>query len=236
MNFFCFQTSEEQILSQNFNQLNITLTEESTTVLQNLKNNIENLPDYLSKRNKAFQEIVSQIQSMSDHAMNIQQLRKIIILLYRLTIIPIYYRLWTTYLKSGIGELIVSCPETIKNLYTMNISIWPKEIIDIVNNLTRKKNINDSEIFFKFVSCQLRYLEQQLKQFQMELNIEVNKLSCYTLSIQKIIETYLEEHLQSFCLEIEHRIELVQYDYHIRALKIEFLRHKPDTYQVCCFS
>ena len=55
------------------------------------------------------------------------------------------------------------------------------------------------------------------------------------MTIQKFIETYIEQNLHSLRMEIEHQVELIHYDYHIRALKLEYCRHKPNQYQVCLF-
>ena len=37
-------------------------------------------------------------------------------------------------------------------------------------------------------------------------------------------------------MEIEHQIELVYFDYHIKTLKQEYDHYDPNEYQLCCFS
>ena len=54
-----------------------------------------------------------------------------------------------------------------------------------------------------------------------------------SVDISNTIETYIEQNLQPLRIEIEHQIELIHYDYHIRALKLEYYRHNPNKYQVC---
>ena len=76
-------------------------------------------------------------------------------------------------------------------------------------------------------------MECRLKTYQNELNIKANNFPGYTLSIQQIIETYIEQNLDRLRMEVEHRVELVHYDYRIRALKLEYFRHQPNEYQVC---
>jgi len=98
-----------------------------------------------------------------------------------------------------------------------------------------KNNCNENEIYLHFVEKQLHELEYQLKQIENQLNIKANNFHGYTLSIRKMIETYIEQHLQSFRMPIEHQIDLIHCDYQIRALKIEYFRHNPTTHQVSYF-
>ncbi|CAF4610511.1 unnamed protein product, partial [Rotaria socialis] len=59
-----------------------------------------------------------------------------------------------------------------------------------------------------------------------------NNFQGYTLSIQEIIITYIEQNLNSsLSKKIKHQVELIHYDYHIRALKLEYFQHKPNEYQ-----
>jgi hypothetical protein len=85
------------------------------------------------------------------------------------------------------------------------------------------------------VQNHLYELVQRLKQVQMEVNVKAKNFLGFTFAIQKIIEAYMEPNFQSFRMEIANQIELIHYDYHIQSLKLEYLRHKPNAYQVCCF-
>ncbi|CAF5067097.1 unnamed protein product, partial [Rotaria magnacalcarata] len=43
---------------------------------------------------------------------------------------------------------------------------------------------------------------------------------------------YIEQNLNSsLSKKIEHQVELIHYDYHIRALELEYFQHKPNEYQ-----
>ncbi|CAF2054348.1 unnamed protein product [Rotaria magnacalcarata] len=54
----------------------------------------------------------------------------------------------------------------------------------------------------------------------------------YTISIQEKLVTYIEENLNSsLSKKIEHQVELIYYDYHIRAVELEYFQHKPNEYQ-----
>ncbi|CAF2136822.1 unnamed protein product [Rotaria magnacalcarata] len=64
------------------------------------------------------------------------------------------------------------------------------------------------------------------------MNIKANNFPGYTISIQERLMTYIEQNLNSsLSKKIEHQVDLIHYDYHIRALKLEYFQHKPNEYQ-----
>jgi hypothetical protein len=95
-----------------------------------------------------------------------------------------------------------------------------------------KDNENKHGIYQSFVRRQLFTLDTLLMKYQDQLNVTATLFHGYTLHIQQTIETYIEEHLRSFRMKIEHHIELIHYDYHIQALKLDYLRHHPTQFQV----
>jgi hypothetical protein len=165
--------------------------------------------------------------NIRDH---MEELRKITILIHKIMIIQTYQYLWTTYLKSGTGQIAISSAE--QPIYSTMVLLWPKELKTYVK-LENMKTNNENDIYFNFVHHHLQELDRQLKQYQSELNIKTNHFQGYTLTIQQMIETYIEQNLQSFRMKIEHQIEIIYYDCHIRALKLEYFRHQPNKYQVC---
>jgi hypothetical protein len=94
-----------------------------------------------------------------------------------------------------------------------------------------KDKSDENEYYLEFVNQQLSELDHQLQQYQVELNLKTNDFQGYTLSIQNLIEKYIEQNLQPFRMEIEHKIELLHYDYHIQVWKLEFLKQHPHKYQ-----
>ena len=52
--------------------------------------------------------------------------------------------------------------------------------------------------------------------------MKASAITNYSLIIQKMLETYIEQNLRSFRMHIEHQIELVYHDYHIQALQREY--------------
>jgi len=233
-----FQLLEDPILPQKIISLSSAhTTNNKESLLKDIQADIDQIPNYLTKRNKSFQQIIHHVQSTITTTVTVTanktnhgvELRKIAILIYKIMVIQTYHLLWIAYLRSGLGELIIPSKEQL--LYSTTIPIWPKEIKTLLQ-LTKKTN-KDNEIYLNFVNDHLHTLDHQLKQYQTELNIKANNFYGYTLTIQEILETYIEQNLQSFRMKIEHQIELIHYDYHIRALKLEFFRHKPNTDQVC---
>lgn len=131
------------------------------------------------------------------------------------------------------GQLIIQSQE--QPIYPTNLQIWPKEIKTILQSTTMTDKTNENEICMNFVKHHLHEFDNQLKQYQSESNIRANNFDAYTLALQQTMETYIEQNLHSLRMKIEHQIDLVYYDYHIRALKLEYLRHNPTACQVCFF-
>ncbi|CAF3845136.1 unnamed protein product [Rotaria sp. Silwood1] len=206
--FSNLKPTEEQILSQKMAQLSTNATDEQEFIIKSIQNALNKIPIYLAKQNASFQQLLNQaistirIEALNSHR---DELRDIAILLYKIMLLQIYHRLWTTHLKSGMGQLINDSEKQF--IYPTNLQIWSKEI--------------------KYIS----ELDHQLKQNQMEWNRKANNFNGYTFIVEKLMEKYIEQNLCSLHMEIEHQIELVHYDYHIQALKQAYDRHHPNEYQ-----
>ncbi|CAF1563918.1 unnamed protein product, partial [Rotaria magnacalcarata] len=127
---------------------------------------------------------------------NMDELRKVAIVLYKIMVIQTYQYLWKTYFKSGTGQLIIPSETKQKLSYSTTLPIWSKEIKTIVLS-NKKDTTNENEICLKFTDGHLYTLQHQLKQYQQELNIKANNYPGYTLSIQEMFLTYIEENLNS---------------------------------------
>ncbi|CAF3316995.1 unnamed protein product [Rotaria socialis] len=194
---------EEQILLGKMSQLSTSATHEkhSIRIMKEIRDQLEIIPNYLTKQNISFKELMHRVLSSiiaaeksNNNDNNMNELRKIAILLYKIMVIQTYQYLWKTYFKSG--------------------------------------KINENEICLKFVNEQLNELQRHLKSYEQELNIHANDYQGYTLSIQEIIKTYIEQNLNSSLhKKIEHQVELIYYDYHIRALKLEYFQLQPNQYK-----
>ena len=111
---------EESILSQKMTELTTTTTTMNDVIIKNnsslsidktIQDHLEIIPSYLTKENKTFQSIIDQVLCL----MNISSigrdnlcndLQHISILMYKMHILSMYHSLWTTYWKSGLGQLI----------------------------------------------------------------------------------------------------------------------------------
>jgi CCR4-NOT transcriptional regulation complex NOT5 subunit len=140
-----------------------------------------------------------------------------------------YQILCKTYLKSVMGQLIIQSQD--RSMYSTRLELWPKQIKTMIQSTTMNKTI-ENEVCVAFVNNNLHELDKQLKQYEVELKIQITNFNGYTFTIQQTIGTYIKQNLLSLHMEIEHKIELVHYDYHIRALKLEYFRQNPNSYQV----
>ena len=225
----------EENLSQEMNQLVTSTKIDNESLLKDIQIDMDKIPHYLTKRNKSFQQIMNQILvTMKINDKNkMKDLRKIAILIYKIRFIQLYQHLWTYYLKAGVGQLNIQRSKPTFT-YQTNIPIWPKEIKTMIQAIMKINQENEYESCFYFVQYYLQIFEDQLNRYQIDLKINMNQFGDYSSRIQQQhIETYIEQNFHDFRKEIEHKIELIHYDYHIRVLKLEYLRHQPNESQVC---
>lgn len=222
-----------------------TTNEKQSLLNDNIKVEMEKVPSYLTKRNPSLKQMLYQTLSTLKTPIskdNIEELRKIAILVYKTKFIQNYQALWMTYLKSGMGQLplISQSQQQQQLIYPTNLPIWPKEMKAIMQqqqqSLAKKseKTVDENDICKTFANNYLDELNAELKQHQTELHIKIaNHFNVsYVTTIRTQMEKYMEENLSSLRMEMKHKIQLVHYDYHIRALKLEYLRHHPNKNQV----
>lgn len=160
---------EEQKLSQRMSQLTTSeTTNKDVTLMKEMKLEIEKIPDYLTKRNKSFQQMLYQAVSTitttttttwnKNNNTHIESLRHIAILIYKIMFIQVYHALWAAYLKSGMGQLII--PSQAKQFYSTAVSIWPKQIKTFSQSTCGKKTNREHDYYLKFAQNHLYELEQ----------------------------------------------------------------------------
>ncbi|CAF1548281.1 unnamed protein product [Rotaria magnacalcarata] len=226
--------AEQENLSEKMRQLSTNATHEKypIKIMKEIRDQLEIIPNYLTKQNISFKKFMRQVLSSiitaasaeksNNNNNNMDELRKIAIVLYKIMVIQTYQYLWKTYFKSGTGQLIIPSETKQKLSYSTTLPLWPKEIKTIVLS-NKKDTTNENEICLKFTNGQINALQHQLKQYQQELNIKANNFQGYTISIQERLMTYIEQNLNSsLSKKIEHQVELIHYDYPIRALKLEY--------------
>ncbi|CAF2021342.1 unnamed protein product, partial [Rotaria magnacalcarata] len=131
---------EEQNRSEKTSQLSTSTTTEKDPIMivKEINDQLEIIPNYLTKQNIAFKKLMHQALSSITTTTteklnsNTNELRKIAILLYKIMVIQTYQYLWKTYFKSGTGQLIAPFETKQKLFYSTTLPIWPKEIKTIV--------------------------------------------------------------------------------------------------------
>ena len=139
------------------------------------------------------------------------------------------------YFKSEMGQISIQS-DNISN-FSSKISIWPQEMKLIFRSLEiiHKSNENENEFYSNFINCYLSELDYQLQKSQNELNERKMTFIRFTLGSQQLIESYIEQNVYPLRIEIDHKIELIYYDYHIQVLKQVYKQLRPNLYQVCVF-
>ena len=182
-----------------------------------VKDDIEAIPNYLSKKNKSFEDFIYRVSSSSSLLKSkMKGLRRMVILIYKIRLIQIYHTLWSTYLKSGTGMLRA------KEL--PGVKVWPTE----VKSSVMKQKANEDEACLACANHYLRHLDDRMEHYRDELN-KINGQLCVDT---QTIETFVQQGLEARRLEMEHKVTLVHHDYNNRVLEFEYLQQKPSKHQV----
>ncbi|CAF1083685.1 unnamed protein product [Didymodactylos carnosus] len=205
---------DEHTLSQQMSHL--STSRQPTISSTNVKDDIEAIPNYLSKKNKSFKDVIYRASSSSSLLKNkMKGLRRMVILMYKIMLIQIYHTLWSTYLKSGTGIL--------KAKELPGVKVWPTE----VKSLVMKQKANEDEACLACVNHYLRHLDDRMEHYRDELN-RINGQLCVNT---QTIETFVQQGLEARRLEMEHKVTLVHHDYNDRVLESEYLQQKPSKHQ-----
>ena len=166
----------------------------------------------------------------STSSIQIEALGQITILMYQLNMIDLEKSLWTIYFKSGIG-IFKPNESTVK--------VWPtcvKSMIQSSKSITTISDINQLEmndnICSEFVTEHLSDLNEKQQQIQKELSQKKKQFHGYTNRIEEILETFIQQHLQSLRLQYGYKIKLVELHYSEFVLEHEFLQQNPTEQQV----
>jgi hypothetical protein len=147
-------------------QLSTHAVNEASSMMKTIQDEVNKIPDYLMKRNKSFKQMRYQVlltMALPTTYTNMEELRKITILKYKIMCIQTYHKLWTTYLKSGMGQLIIPSKEEQSN-YPTNLSIWSNEIKIMIQKSTKMNKTNENDLCMNFVCNHIHELDHQLKQ------------------------------------------------------------------------
>ncbi|CAF1302974.1 unnamed protein product, partial [Rotaria sordida] len=215
---FQVKSLEEQDLSQRLSQLSMTshyITEHLNMVNVDTS---ENIPLYLSKENKSFEQIISDLSS-NELA---EELRQMAIVIHQIFLIDLEKLLWTTYLKSGTGQLQLNHMDN-DNLNRPHL--WPIQVQKLVSKQS-PDNI-DTAACLTYVTQYLDELDDKMKRYQTTYNMKKNQYVNYLPTIQ----AFVHQQLQSTRLAIEQKIAIVHYNYNDYVLELKFLAYNPTQQQ-----
>jgi len=185
----------------------------------------ENLPDYLSKGSKCFEEAMNHISSSTTM---IEDLRQMAVLIYHLFIINLEKSLWLTYMKAGTDKFNSNQVKNDNNNNKIDRCIWPIEVQTTMKKSIKNNNHDNNTNCLTFATQYLSDLENKIKNYETQLNIAKNRLREHL----QTIELFIQQKLESFRLRIVHQIELVQYNYNDRMLELQYLQYNPTPRQV----
>lgn len=199
-----------------------------------IRENIEDITNRFNRRDGPFRQLIDQVVLISNHASMCSKkkkegLHKIVKLQLKLKLISMYQRLWTSYLDSGTGKLSI-----VDEIHPTNLCVWPKEVKQIILPLAKGSN-DVGRMSIDFITQHLEELDRRYKRCQLDLTAMIDQINLLSPMAHEAIEKYIEERLASIHHDIGHQIELLPYDYHIRALKVIFLQHQPNSSQVNLF-
>ncbi|CAF1535162.1 unnamed protein product [Adineta ricciae] len=118
--------NDQQISELNMCQLSTKVTNNEVYLIKDIKAEIQKIPNFLTKHNTSFQQLLQQAQSLLQSTTTttgnkVESLRKVALVIYKIMIIQTCHLLWTTYLQSGQGQLLIPSDLT-------KVSVWPKEL------------------------------------------------------------------------------------------------------------
>ncbi|CAF3160962.1 unnamed protein product [Rotaria sp. Silwood2] len=209
---------EEQVLSQRLNQLSMTSRHTPEHLIIVNEDHAENIPYYLSKESKSFQEITSNLSSNE----LVEELRQMAIVLHQLFMIDLEKSLWTTYFKSGTCQLQL---HQMDNDNLIHPHLWPIQVQKLVNK--QSPDNTDTAACLTYVTQHLDELDDKMKQYQNKYNMKKKQYLNYLPTIQ----TFVHHQLESARLATEQQIAIVHYHYNDHLFELKFMAYNPTPQQ-----
>ena len=199
-------------------RMEITGVEMEAQVIQSSE---DPLPSYLSAQIALFDRM------MSIHSTQLEEFRQIGYTIHKLNTTKLFLSLWQIYMDSGMGRLKI---ERELNEYPQ---IWPMEMKKMMIRKGVAAITNENEVdhvsYLNFAQDYLRQLNDEIEQYQMELNHQKSRLSTWNKEINDKIERFIyEHHLQGVESKIQQKIKLIRLDYRIQLNQMEFHRLNPN--------
>ncbi|CAM4837257.1 unnamed protein product, partial [Rotaria magnacalcarata] len=219
----------------------------STSIMKKLKADhanppIESMPNYLSKANGKFDEILRSILAKQPlKYIDIEDLRQFAIFIHNMKCLELDRLLWNKYFESGSGELIkqehIRSVLTIKRKQLPMLQWWPidlrlKMIKRGQTTVTDPEDI-DAEVCLDCVERVLMKYDQQTIFYQEHLKeIKARIGNSMTEEIENAIMAYVQQQgLSLYRIHIDKSIASVEYDYKDQLIKLEFYEQRTNRYQ-----
>ncbi|CAF4472542.1 unnamed protein product [Rotaria sp. Silwood2] len=144
------------------------------------------------------------------------------IVLHQLFMIDLEKSLWTTYFKSGTGQLQL---HQMDNDNLIHPYLWPIQVQKLVNK--QSPDNTDTAACLTYVTQHLDKLNDKMKQYQNKYNMKKKQYLNYLPTIQ----TFVHQQLESARLATDQQIAIVHYNYNDHAFELKFLAHNPTQQQ-----
>ncbi|CAF3431366.1 unnamed protein product [Rotaria sp. Silwood2] len=210
---------EEQALSQRLSQLSMISHHTPEHLIMVNKDDAENIPYYLSKESKSFQEITSDLPSYE----LVEELRQMAMVIHQLFMIDLEKSLWTPYLKSGTDQLQLNQMDNDNLIHT---HLWPIEVQKLVSK--QSPDNTDTAACLTYVTQHLDELDDKMKQYQTKYNMKKNQYFNYVPKIQ----IFVHQQLESARLATEQQIAIVHYNFNDHLFELKFMTYNPTPQQI----
>ncbi|CAF0982130.1 unnamed protein product [Rotaria sordida] len=229
---------EEHVLSQKLSQLSTSRQKESKIesekkLPKKIKSDqLRETLKYLTKSNKSFEKMINSILSnkittaVASSSDNLEKYRQIAISIHRIKYIEILYSLWKVYLQSGLGQL--KC-DNFPN--ESGPHVWVKPVQSMVKVAVRS-GLEKNDACLAYVKNRLAQLDKSKQEYHTDLQVQLNHLSHQANIIQQPLEKFIEENLLSLRKKIQHKIQLVYFEYKEEIIKHEYLKQNPNEAQI----
>ena len=162
----------------------------------------------------------------SGSSTNVEELRRMAILMHQIHVLDLEKSLWATCFRAGTGLLKPN---------ESHRKIWPSMVKKMLQSDQRATTVSDPQQITVDDGHCLRCVQEhqrELDKHQQQLNLKKQQFFGLTTGIEAILQTFLQEHLQPIRSKYECKMKLVEFDYSEQVLRHTFLQQNPCEEQV----
>lgn len=196
----------------------------------------EQLPEYLSRENNTFEQFIVPFLpdgiNNDNNTMWIETLRELAYFEHELHVLELEVTLWTTYRRSGTGDLMEkdtrSMLQQLQDPLPRAPCIWPKRLKAVI---VADPNVSaQDKVTLAHQTC-LNYVNRMLAQFQDEIHEYQAAIQRRRQRLQDVLTPQIEESIANLVKEqgtaldsivTEGYIAAVKYSYKERLVDLEF--------------